>query len=1041
MPRWTEEQSQAINLEGCNILVSAGAGSGKTAVLSERALRKVTEGVNIDEVLILTFTKAAAYEMMLRIRDKIAKNGYTEQVNRIDKAYITTFDSFALSIVKKYHDRLNINKNVSIIDENVISLLKKETLDEIFNEYYHNEDEIFLKLITDFSLRDDKEIKKYILSINDKLDLKYDKKDYLNSYLEKFYNKENIYIKKKEYDEILLKTVSKIDNSLRKLELILDGDNYYSYIEVLSAILESKTYDEIKESIQDIKLPRLTKNSTEEEKLAKEEIKSSINELEAMTIFDNSEKMINDYLSTYDYLKVMIDIINKLDEKIMDYKIENNVFEFVDISKLAIDLVVKYEDIREELKNYFNEIMIDEYQDTSDLQEQFINLIENNNTYMVGDIKQSIYRFRNANPLIFKTKYDNYAKEIGGKKIDLNKNFRSRKEVLDNINEFFDYIMDNDFGGANYQESHRMVFGNNTYINEGKTDQNYNINIYNYHIEKDSPYKKYTKDEIEAFIIANDIKKKINDKYQVFDKDTCILRDITYSDFVILMDRSSKFTLYKKIFEYMKIPLNILRDENIMDQNEVYLVKNILKLIECLETKTFENSFKYSFTSIARSYLFSYSDDEIFNIIKNNTYFETEIVKTAQEIVDNLKTLSLKELMNEIVDKFDFSKTIIAYGNVSMGLSVLEYFKDLTTNLQELGYDYHKFITYLEYIIESGKEIKIPVSVGNSDSVQIMTIHKSKGLEYPICYYSGLSAPFNISDLKEKVLFDNDYGIITPCFKDGYQDTFYKMLLKKKYLKEEISEKIRLFYVALTRCKEQMIIISSVDEEETTIENGVVVSSKREQYHSFLDILKSIYEILAGYIVNIDLGNIPLSQDYRILNVTKLEKEVKPNGLIVEEYTKEKNILETNHFSKNIHNLIDKETKKNLEFGLRIHELFETVDFKNPELEELDISDYERKCISSFLNQPLLKNIENANILKEYEFYISQDNNEKHGIIDLILEYDDHIDIIDYKLKHIEDEAYLNQLKGYQEYIKEKTNKETNIYLYSVLDTKMCQIG
>lgn len=1040
MPRWTEEQSQAINLEGCNILVSAGAGSGKTAVLSERALRKVTEGVNIDEVLILTFTKAAAYEMMLRIRDKIAKNGYTEQVNRIDKAYITTFDSFALSIVKKYHDRLNLDKNVSIIDENVISLFKKETLDEIFNEYYNEQDEAFLKLITDFSLRDDKEIKKYILSINDKLDLKYDKKDYLDDYLEVFYNKDNINAKKNEYDDILLKILSKIESSLNRLELVLDGDNYFSYVEVLSSLLESETYDEIKSNIQDIKLPRLTKNSTEEEKLLKEEIKNYLAELETMTIFDSSQKMIDDYLSTCDYLKVMIDIIKKLDDRIMTYKMQNNVFEFVDISKLAIDLVVKHDDIREELKHYFNEIMIDEYQDTSDLQEQFINLIENNNTYMVGDIKQSIYRFRNANPLIFKTKYDNYAKELGGKKIDLNKNFRSRKEVLDNINEFFDFIMDDSFGGANYQESHRMVFGNNTYINEGKTDQNYNINIYNYQVEKDSLYKKYTKDEIEAFIIANDIKKKINDKYQVFDKDTCVLRDITYSDFVILMDRSSKFTLYKKIFEYMKIPLTILRDENIMDQNEVYLVKNILKLIECLENKNFENSFKYSFVSIARSYLFSYSDDEIFTIIKNNTYFETEIVKTAGEIVNNLKTLNLKGIINEIIDRFKFSEKIITYGNVSMGLSVLEYFQDLANNLQELGYDYHKFITYLEYIIESGKEIKIPVSVGNSNSCQIMTIHKSKGLEYPICYYSGLSSPFNISDLKEKVLFDNEYGIITPCFKDGYQDTFYKMLLKKKYVKEEISEKIRLFYVALTRCKEQMIIVSSVSEEETTIEEGVVVSSKREQYHSFLDILKSIYEILTEYIVNIDLENIPLSQDYRILNATKLEKELSYSNLKVVEYFKEKSLVDANHFSKTIHNLIDKDTKKNLEFGIRIHELFETVDFKNPELEKLDISDYEKKCIVSFLEQPLLKNIKDANIFKEYEFYTNQEDTEKHGIIDLMLEYDYHIDIIDYKLKHIEDSEYLKQLQGYQEYIVNKTNKKVNIYLYSILDKKMKQI-
>lgn len=1036
MPRWTKEQEEAINLEGCNILVSAGAGSGKTAVLSERALRKVKEGVNIDEVLILTFTKAAAYEMMLRIRDKIAKNGFTEQVNRIDKAYITTFDSFALSIVKKYHDRLMLEKNVSIIDENAISLLKKETLDDIFNEYYYQENETFLKLITDFSLRDDKEIKKYILDINDKLDLKYDKNDYLNSYLEEFYNKNNVIKKKEEYELLLIKTVNKIESSLKKLELSLDGDSYYSFLEVLNPLLNSKTYNDIKNNL-DIKLPRLSKNSSEEEKNTKEEIKNYLEELKTLTIFENSEKMVNDYLSTYDYIKIIIDIIKELDKRITTYKMKNNTFEFVDISKLAIDLVIKYPDIREELKSYFNEIMIDEYQDTSDLQEQFINLIENNNTYMVGDIKQSIYRFRNANPFIFKEKYNNYAKDIDGKKIDLNKNFRSRKEVLDNINQFFDYIMDDDFGGANYQVSHRMVFGNDTYINEGKTNQNYNINIYNYKVEKDSPYKKYTKDEIEAFIIANDIKKKIEKKYQVFDKDTCLLRDITYSDFVILMDRSSKFTLYKKIFEYMKIPLTILRDENIMDQNEVYLIKNILKLIECLETKKFENTFKYSFVSIARSYLFRYSDEEIFHTLKNNLYFETDIIKKVQNIISILPNLDLRELISKIIEEFDFSSKMITYGNISMGISVLEYFQDLATNLQELDYDYHRFISYLDYIIESGKEIKIPVSVSSDNSCQIMTIHKSKGLEYPICYYSGLASPFNVSDLKEKVLFDNEYGIITPSFKNGYQDTFYKILLKNKYLKEEISEKIRLFYVALTRCKEQMIIVASLDEEETTLANGLVTHSKREQYHSFLDILKSIYEIIAEYVVPINLENIHLSEDYRILTTTKLNKVISPNDLKVLEYNKKESLIETIHFSKTVHSLIDTDTKKNMEFGVRIHELFEIIDFKNPELNKLTITEYEKNLIISFLNQPLLANIKEANILKEYEFYT---NDEKHGIIDLILEYNDHIDIIDYKLKHIEDNDYLNQLEGYYQYIKNKTNKKVNIYLYSIIDKRLKQI-
>ena len=1037
MPRWTEEQQQAIDLEGSNILVSAGAGSGKTAVLSERTLRKVKSGVNIDQILILTFTKAAAYEMMLRIRDKISKAGLLEQLNRIDKAYITTFDSFALSVVKKYHDRLNLAKNIAIVDENVISLLKKEVLDEVFEKFYKENSSCFEKLITDFCLRDDNEIKKYILDLNNKLDLKYDKEIYLDNYVSKYYDTDTIKARVNEYETLLKSNISKIESILRKLEIILDGDDYFKFYDQLEPLLNATNYDEIKNSL-DITLPRLPKNSGDEAKKLKDSLNKQIEVIEDMCIFDSTDDMINDYLSTKDYIVAIISIIKALDEKINIYKMNKNVFEFTDISKLAIRLVRDNEDIRLELKNYFNEIMIDEYQDTSDLQEQFIKLIENNNVYMVGDIKQSIYRFRNANPFIFKEKYDNYAKELGGRKIDLNKNFRSRGEVLANINQIFDDIMDDNFGGANYQESHRMVFGNSTYINEGKTDQDYNFDIYNYHIEKDSIYKKYKTEDIEAFIIANDIQDKINNNYQIFDKDTLILRKIRYSDFVVLMDRSSKFTLYKKIFEYMKIPLTILKDENIMDQNEVYLIRNILKLIECLENKDYDNTFKYSFISIARSYLFNYSDEDIFHTMTNNLYFDSEIIIKAKTILEMLPKLNLKELINCIVDTYDFNMKLINIGNVQMGISVLEYFKNLSESLQDIGYDYHKFIVYLDDIISSKKEIKIPVSVGDDNSCKIMTIHKSKGLEYPICYYSGLGASFNVSELKEKILYDNEYGIITPCFKNGSQDTFYKNLLKQKYYFEEIGEKIRLFYVALTRCKEKMIMIASLDENSTDKDNYIVSDVIREQYRSFLDILKSIYEDVDSRIVDIQLDNIPISNDYKILNVNKLPDNLSTDvKLNVSEYTYEKQILTKEHFSKSVNSLIDKNTMNNMRFGTKIHKLFELVDFKNPEFDKLAMTDYEKQCIIKFLSQPLLTNINSANIVKEYEFYTNIDNEEKHGIIDLILEYDDHIDIIDYKLKSINDINYVKQLDGYRKYIENKSRKKVDIYLYSIIDETM----
>ena len=1016
MPNWTKEQMQAINEENTNILVSAGAGSGKTAVLSERVLRKVKEGIDIDRILILTFTKAAAYEMMVRIRKKLVEANLLDQVDLIDKAYITTFDSFSLSIVKKYHDRLNINKDIAIIDNNSINIVKVEILDKLFEEYYKSNNSLFDKLISDFCLRDDKELKEYILKLNNNLDLKYDKKEYLTNYLNNFYSKEYINKTIKEYESMLLEKINNIKEDINNLSIILDGEYISKLEDNLSLLLNSKDYISIKNN-SNISLPTIPRNSSALASKVKEDIKKNIDSIKELTNL---------------HIEIIIDILLKLDEKIMGYKVKANAYEFVDISKLAISLVKDNRDIREELTNYFNEIMIDEYQDTSDLQEEFIGLIANNNTYMVGDIKQSIYRFRNANPNIFKTKYIEYANNNGGLKIDLNKNFRSREEVLDNINRIFNSVMSLSYGGADYSKSHKMIFGNKTYIEKGSTEQNYNLEIKNYTKEKDSIYYRYSNDELEAFIIAKDIKEKIESKYQVFDKDSLEFHNINYSDFVILLDRSTKFNLYKKIFEYLNIPLTLLKDIDISGYDEVYLIKNILKLIECIKEDRKDNSFKYAYTSIARSYLFRLSDEEIyFNIVNNN--YNDLILEKINNIINDIDLLDLKSLIKRVVEEFNFYEKMFNVSDISDRITVLEYFDSLEDTLTSLNYDYHMFINYLDDIVnDKSKKIEIPVSVVSENSVRIMTIHKSKGLEYPICYYAGVGASFNIRDLSDKVMFDNKYGIIVPSFKEGYIDTFIKALVKKKYYEEEISEKIRLFYVALTRCKEKMIVVADIKDDDVV----ELTDAFKENYRSFLDILNSVRDKIDDYVTIVNLDDINITKDYLSKDIVKELNVSDSNKLEVKEFNIENEELEDSHFSKTISKLITKEEKSNLEFGTLIHELFEIVDFKNLDLDTLDVDDKYKKYIINFLSQDLLSNIKEANILKEYEFYTK----DKHGIIDLLLEYSDHIDIIDYKLKHIDDPLYKEQLSGYKEYIESKTNKPVILYLYSILDNKFNKI-
>ena len=307
MPSWTKEQQEAIDSEGMNIIVSAGAGSGKTAVLSERALRKVVEGVDIDRLLILTFTKAAAYEMMLRIRKKIKQAGLEEQVAKIDKAYITTFDSFSLSIVKKYHDRLNISKNVSIMDGSVSNFIKRNTLDKIMDELYLHPDEKFERLVTDFCLKDDREIREAILKLNDKLDMRYDKEDYLKNY-DKNFSLEKIDQDIASYCHLLIEDISKIEERLNTISLMVDGDYFAKLSDSLAGLLECQHYDEIISHL-DVKMPMLPRGSSDEVKTQKEAINKLLLHLKSMCQYESEEEIKETILSTKDYVDCLISII------------------------------------------------------------------------------------------------------------------------------------------------------------------------------------------------------------------------------------------------------------------------------------------------------------------------------------------------------------------------------------------------------------------------------------------------------------------------------------------------------------------------------------------------------------------------------------------------------------------------------------------------------------------------------------------------------------------------------------------------------------
>ena len=1024
----TKEQTLAITTEGSNVIVSAGAGAGKTMVLTARVLRKLKQGIHINELLILTFTNAAAAEMKTRIRDEIMDNEeLIEEVNLLDSAYITTFDSYSLSLVKKYHTRLNMTNKINITDEATIDMYKKSILEEIFNENYLSPKKDFINLINDFCLKNDRDLINYILNVYKKIELIYDKKEYLDNYFTNVFNDKNIDKYILEYTDLLKEKQANIRGLLNELNNYFEDSFVLKVEDSLSRLLNAKTYDEFVNSL-DVETVKAPKNSAEAGKSIKETIYNIVKEIKAIAIYTSEEDIKEELLSTKSNLEVIINLLKEFDNRVEQVKHNKEMFDYSDISRLAISLVKDNLDIREEVMNSFNEILVDEYQDTSDIQELFISLIAKDNVYMVGDIKQSIYRFRNANPYIFKNKYDTYSREDNpGLKIDLLKNFRSRAEVLNNINMLFDLVMDDKLGGADYKVSHRMQFGNDDYTNKGKTNQNYDLDVLVY--DKDN-LNGLTKDEEEAFIIGRDIKNKVDSKYKIFDKKKKELREINYNDFVILLDRSKNFILYKKVFEYLNIPLNVLKDESFKQDEDTVVIRNLLRLLICIKENRIDNEFKYSFISVSRSFLFKTSDEEIYNYFINDNFKESELYLKCSEIVKEIDNMNLSNYLLYVLDSFNYDEKLLSLTKIKSFRTRCEYFYNLCLSYEKLGNTIYDFVDYLNEIFTGDYDLSFNINDSSTNSCKIMTIHKSKGLEFPVCYYAGLSSKFNTNELNDKIVFDNKYGVILPKVDNYYKDTILKLLLKENLKREEISERIRLLYVAVTRAKEKLIIVMPKVEEESYNED-IVPLYTREKYNSFLSLLKSIYSALLPYIKETDgLG----TKDYLDHKKSDKELQIVKDKLEVKEINIESNLLEEKHYSKDNLHLVGVHEKELLEFGTKVHEILEEINFNNYDLSNYNIDDNTKNKISSFINSDFMSDKLDSNMYKEYEFLYREDNTLSHGIIDLLIEQEDKMIIVDYKLKNIDDLNYDKQLNGYGKYIEDKTNKKTECYLYSIIN-------
>jgi len=414
-------------------------------------------------------------------------------------------------------------------------------------------------------------------------------------------------------------------------------------------------------------------------------------------------------------------------------------------------------------------------------------------------------------------------------------------------------------------------------------------------------------------------------------------------------------------------------------------------------------------------------------MIKNNNY-SSELYDLINDMVPYTEE-SIHIFIKELFNKLNIYEKIIKIGNIEENLTVLDYLNKVSQSLGNIGYNLEDFTNYLAELIEQGLDLKYSITDHFNDSVKIMTIHGSKGLEFPICYYTGLYSKFNIRELNEKILFSDH--IVIPYINGYFRKTIDYYLLKNNYIKEEISEQIRLFYVALTRAREKMIIVVSSKDKNSLIENNIVMG--RLNYRSFEDIISSIKENLEKYIKPLNINSLNITRDYQYSKYK--EYKIKDDEYInVSELSIEEPLLEEIKYSKEQTKLITKEQKELYEFGNKIHSVMENIDFNNPNY-DLDLPPIYIEKIKKFFKTSLF-NEKIINVYKEYEFI---DNTS--GTIDLILEYEDVIKIVDYKLKNIDDESYEKQLLGYKNYVEKISDKKVEIYLYSILNEELKEIS
>ena len=894
--KWTEEQMQAIKLNGANILVSAAAGSGKTSVLVERIINKIiNENVNIDKILVVTFTNAAASEMRQRLMDAIYKNidkmpndeNLQRQLLLLNKANISTIHAFCLNVIRNNFFFFFMSSNFRVADETEIEIMKQEIIEDIFEEEYEKQDKNFLKILEKYtSYKDDTYLKELILKIykfiqSDPFPEKWLKgavEDY-NIEQSDFYDTKWGKIILDKAKDIIQDNIMSLNRITKELSVYPNLIDFYSILNQDLKYIESIRLDTWDNAYMDINNKSWTQWSrknkfSEEEKEVKERaknirdsVKSSYTEVQKM-VNCTSKEAIDDIKEMYDTLKILQSLVLNFKEEFSKRKKEKNIVDFNDIEHLALKILVDENGNPTEIaKKYdFNEIEIDEYQDSNSVQEYILNSVSNGkNIFMVGDVKQSIYKFRQANPKLFMQKYNDYMlpepQIENDTKILLYKNFRSRKNILDITNLVFTNIMSEKIGEIEYTKEEALNQGRE--FEDIDIDCKTELNI----IETESEDNDEEIQEVlenaalEARLVAKKIKELNKQK-------------IKYKDIAILL-RSPKSiaSIYEKELMAEGIPVFSDITTEYLHTIEIDTIISLLKIVD--------NPLQdIPLVTVLRSEIGGFTDNDLLEIRltdKNEAFYravekaeKSELIedKLRQKIssflqlIENLKSkekeLPLDEFIWYIYNETGYYHYVGLMPDGNLRQANLKKLFEKAREYEKISFKgLFNFIIFMEKVGTSNNDLSAARVIGeNDDVVRIMSIHKSKGLEFPIVFLCGTNKKFNLRDMSEKIILDNQIGIGVNYLKDGIEfPTLTKEAIKIKARKEAVSEEMRILYVALTRARDKLIItgtsknikkelddkINELNKYYTLKKSAKLNSYIIEKYRSYLDWLELVY--------------------------------------------------------------------------------------------------------------------------------------------------------------------------------------------------------